>query len=118
MLYIAFVFTSSNEESATWEVDDILITGEEVVGIVENNAFASQINIYPNPAVNTVRISSSAKDQIELSLYSVTGTLLRDNVEFTGYCSLDISDLPGGIYFLNFTDENGNNKIEKLIIEN
>jgi len=116
-VYIAFKFTSTSQESATWEVDEVLITGAEASGIGETNTFSSQLSIYPNPAISIVRITSSSDDNIEVSLYSITGTILKENIGFSGSCSIDISDLAGGIYLLNFTDEQGNSKIEKLIID-
>ena len=117
-VYIAFKFTSSSQESATWEVDEIMITGAELTGIGEKNAFDAELNIYPNPAATIVKITSSSNDELSVKLYSLTGTVVQEKVSFSTSTSIDISNLAGGVYFLQFIDENGNVKIEKLIVEN
>ena len=117
-VYIAFKFTSSSQESATWEVDEIMITGAELTGIGEKNAFDAELNICPNPAATIVKITSSSNDELSVKLYSLTGTVVQEKVSFSTSTSIDISNLAGGVYFLQFIDENGNVKIEKLIVEN
>ncbi|MCK4569607.1 MAG: choice-of-anchor J domain-containing protein, partial [Bacteroidales bacterium] len=116
-VYIAFKFTSTNAESATWEVDDILITGTGGTGLGEQNNFPAQLNIYPNPAVNTVNITTDADLSLNLQVYSLLGTKVMEELSFTGSTNIDLAGIRNGIYLLHFTDQNGNTGIEKLVIE-
>ena len=113
-VYVGFRFTSTNQESATWEVDDILITGVELTGLNEENNFTAEISMFPNPAVNTVNISSN--EQLSYRVYSLLGNAVTESVVFKGNANIDLSGMNSGIYLVHFSDNNGNMKIEKLVI--
>lgn len=61
------------------------------------------LNIYPNPAGNTIEINSSAKSY---------GVLIRNSLGQVVYCNeaplqlIDIGFLPGGIYYIELTGDN------------
>ena len=116
-VYIGFKFTSTNDESATWEVDEIMITGAEILGIGEKNTIEANVNIYPNPASDKVFISSDKNYPLSVNIYSLLGTKVLEEISFTGEGSIDIGNIKGGIYLLHFTDENGNTAIRKLVVE-
>ncbi len=116
-VYIAFKYTSTSQEAATWEVDEILITGSEITGLGEQNNFSAQLNIYPNPAVNIVNITTDADLSLKLQIYSLLGTKVMEEQSFTGSTNIDLAGIRNGIYLLHFTDQNGNTGIEKLVIE-
>lgn len=116
-VYIGFKFTSTNDESATWEVDEIMITGAEILGIGEKNTIEANVNIYPNPASDKVFISSDKNYPLSVNIYSLLGTKVLEEISFTGEGSIDIGNINGGIYLLHFTDENGNTAIRKLVVE-
>ncbi len=113
-VYVGFRFTSTNQESATWEVDDILITGVELTGLNEEDNFTAEISMFPNPAVNTVNISSN--EQLSYRVYSLLGNAVTESVVFKGNANIDLSGMNSGIYLVHFSDNNGNMKIEKLVI--
>jgi len=116
-VYIAFKFTSTNQESATWEVDEVLITGTEANGLGEGNAFSSQVRIYPNPATNYVNITSNTDDLLNIRLFSLIGTPVSESESFRGNTQIILDNLSSGIYLIRISDDNGNTKIEKIIIE-
>lgn len=116
-VYVAFKFTSSDSESATWEVDDILITGNEVTGVGEQNAFTTEVKIYPNPANSFVHISSDDTQTLGVKIFSLVGAEVSNEVLFNGSTKLDIGGFNSGIYLLHFTDESGNTSIQKLVVE-
>lgn len=81
---------------------------------VKDNAFSS-FQFYPNPASSTVNLSSTTIID-NVSLVDVTGkVLLNQNVSNTTG-SLNVENLPSGVYFMNVNIE-GNVKTHKLILK-
>lgn len=115
-VHIAFKYTSTSSESSTWELDNVLITGSEIIGIHDEDEFESDINLYPNPASDNITITSSTIDEISVRVFSANGVLVRNEISFKGEIRLDISQLPEGLYFLQYTDPQGNTKADKLIV--
>jgi hypothetical protein len=116
-VYVAFKFTSSDSESATWEVDDVLITGTGASGFSEPGEFTSELSIFPNPAKNRVNISSSDEHEVSVMLYTLLGERVSEEIKFSRTTSLELNNMVSGIYILQFTDQYGNTRNEKLIIE-
>jgi len=89
----------------------------EVVSVKElNKSFA--VNVYPNPAKNTVMLQS-VNAIIRAEIYSVTGQMvktIKSNNTISGEV-INISDLGKGVYFISLLDEHNNQTIKKLIIE-
>ena len=62
----------------------------------------TELLVYPNPVKDVINIRNGYSVE-EISLFSVDGVLLRNvlpNDCLTGACQINVSDLPGGIYFL------------------
>ncbi|MEE4257532.1 MAG: choice-of-anchor J domain-containing protein [Bacteroidales bacterium] len=116
-VYIAFKYTSSNSESATWEIDNILITGSGGSSIIEDESFATEVRFYPNPARNTLMVNAENGQAVELSIYSLHGKLVMENVTVSGSQRIDLSGITKGLYILQFTDIHGNTLSEKLVVE-
>ena len=89
----------------------------EVVSVKElNKSFA--VNVYPNPAKNTVMFQS-VNTITKAEIYSVTGQVvktIKSNNTISGEV-INISDLNKGVYFISLLDEHNNQTIKKLIIE-
>ena len=81
-------------------------------GAVLQTDAQNDIQIYPNPAYEFVRIAS--KKQIgEISLYSISGKLQMKNVyETEKEIELNVSNMPPGLYFIVV-----NNQSHKLIVK-
>jgi hypothetical protein len=116
-VYVAYKFTSTDQESATWEVDEILLTGVEVVGIDEANGFSADMRIFPNPAKEKVYITTDTEEMIRVKLYSVFGTETGKEFSFSGSASIALTGLPKGIYLLHFLDTKGQASVRKLMVE-
>jgi hypothetical protein len=115
-VYIAFKYTSTSSESSTWELDNVLITGSELIGIDDQDKFETEINLYPNPASDNITITAGNRDEISFSIYAANGVLVRNEITFKGEIRIDISQLPEGLYFLQYKDPHGNTKADKLIV--
>ncbi len=76
---------------------------------------AETVKLYPNPARNTIRITSNQVIE-ELTVMDINGRALQSlEISTTDY-SLDISDLSKGVYFLDI--ESGDFKVTKKFIKN
>jgi hypothetical protein len=76
------------------------------------------IIIYPNPATTTVEISGihgNAQD-IQLFIYDRAGKLLHRQTSLSNGVSIDVSWLPGGIYFMKFVNQD-QTEVRKLVVK-
>jgi len=116
-VYLAFRFESTDEESATWEVDDILVLGNEYQGIgdIINN---ENIAIYPNPANGHFFIETNLNKDLTVNVYSIVGKLVFKTVINKQLNEINIENISEGIYFVNIINEKTGDVItRKLIIQ-
>jgi len=68
---------------------------------IENTELFPDINIYPNPADNLVNIDIPQNyNQLDISMYDVTGKLLKTQSNANGKITFDVSILATGTYYL------------------
>lgn len=114
-----------------WDVDEIyaygiihdMITSEikQTATSMEspsfiNNRRAEEISsiFYPNPASSTITILPEYQDRFSnVELYSFIGNRVA---EFGNARELNISELPGGMYFIVATDKQNNRFTSRLIV--
>ncbi len=116
-VYVAFKYTSTASDAATWELDDIFITGNEVLGVDDIHSIEAEVNIFPNPATDRVFISSDENVKLTVNIYTLSGQKVMDETNIIGEGSIDLGNINSGIYLMRCTDEAGNTAIKKLIIE-
>ncbi|MCD4729949.1 MAG: choice-of-anchor J domain-containing protein, partial [Bacteroidales bacterium] len=116
-VYVAFHFTSTNSESATWEVDDIVISGEENLSSDDQLFTDELLKVYPNPTTGLLYIEKPGKVFTNINIMSVTGKLVRSFDSSTSHEMVDLTDLNKGIYFIIFNNtETGQTLTRKLIL--
>ncbi len=77
-----------------------------ISGIGNNSITEVKNLLYPNPASSTLNVNVEYNDDItKIELYSLIGNKVK---EFSQFSTMDISDLPEGIYFASITDIDGN----------
>lgn len=88
-----------------------------VVGLDENPA-ALTIDLFPNPASQTITLSGKLTTELSVRIFSMQGGTVADiTVNMNQSCNLDVSGLMPGSYFLQITDSNsGAAGILKLMI--
>lgn len=65
------------------------------------------IKVFPNPAVNSVNIElSNNLDGADLYIYNSVGQILRQFNDLSAQSSLDIHDLPAGVYYIKAVNYN------------
>lgn len=78
------------------------ITFDEVLATAENEA--KNIGIFPNPADNSFTVSGISGFQ-QMNIYSYDGKLVKREIIDCGQ-SIDITELPQGLYYVNINKQN------------
>lgn len=107
ILYGAFVAANGNGTNSGDQVflTNLLIQENITAGIMDVAANADSWIVYPNPAADKINIESIdvTAEMKSVDIYDITGKRHKSiNYEtFTQTQSLDIADLPSGMYVLN-----------------
>ena len=85
------------------------------ISVVDHSALA---RVFPNPFVQSAIIQfTMTLKNAELKFRSITGAEIFSIQNFSGeWLRLERNEMPAGIYFLSFTDENQNNGLIKICI--
>ena len=111
VFYVAFVYTSSNEAAASWEIDYVKITGWETLSVKENDK--TVVGLYPNPARD--QVSFMLDDDAEVSIFDMTGRMVSVTECKAGQAQVGVSELESGVYFVNFRFANGATAVSKFV---
>jgi len=100
---------------------NFIFTRQQVgtAGIVENNATAKILNLFPNPATNFVNLTFIGGNEFtQISVMDVSGKLVYNNQirnQGLNQEKINVSNLNKGVYFVSVITEKGKNT-KKLII--
>ncbi len=70
-------------------------------------AGSGELRVFPNPARDELRLTSGLKEQLGYTLFDATGRLVRQGSVAPQGDRIDLSGLPGGVYFLRVENERG-----------
>ncbi len=84
---------------------------EEKNGIEDE--YARQVNVFPNPSSNYIRITTPDVSDKEIRLIDLTGGMVKQLNKFGDAFLMRVNDLPEGLYFIQITS--GNITIAKKI---
>ena len=101
-VYVAFKYMSTTQEAATWEVDDILITGQAGVGIDEINNI-NEVKLYPNPVKEMLTIEMNDVTGMQFEVYNSTGQKLYSAFEIN---EINMGQFQQGLYFIVVKNNN------------
>lgn len=99
-----------------------VVNTSSVTAVSEIEALGAEIRVFPNPVKDVLQLAIEAQrsGQLELSLLSVEGKLLRrqSNQIHTGFnrTQLNVSDLPAGMYLLRISTA-GEVATQKIIVD-
>jgi hypothetical protein len=94
---------------------------EQRVTVIVNQSEVTELNIFPNPVVNTVNIKWTSRwaGDVVIEIVSLNGSTVRtftiDDVQLKTYSQLDLSTLPAGAYFLHVSGKEGTSSVFKFI---
>ncbi|MEA3476819.1 MAG: choice-of-anchor J domain-containing protein, partial [Bacteroidota bacterium] len=115
-VYLAFKYTSTTAGSATWELDDVLVTGEPAVGIEPLDGPEQSISIFPNPSDGMVQIESMRSEQANIEIYTSAGkrVFLLEKAGIPRM--LNLNSLESGVYFIRIYNDQEMKTIQRLVI--
>ncbi len=117
-VYIGFKYTSTATESSTWELDDILITGDLIIGIDEKSSSQAAFSVSPNPASGKCTLKFSNDGKKEIRVVSLIGTPVMEAATEQASYSLNLSSLAPGIYFVQVSlPDSKTTQVRKLIVQ-
>ncbi len=93
-----------------------VITGIDDTNLA-NPALSFELQIFPNPANHTINLKSNKNLVIKLSNILGQFTDFFITLQAGESLSWNIENLAKGLYLLHSTDNKGNNKISKIVIE-
>ncbi|PIF47708.1 putative secreted protein (Por secretion system target) [Chryseobacterium sp. 52] len=102
-IYIAFV--KKDDDGNNWFIDNVLVQGKPV-------SEKGKSLFFPNPTSGELYTEKSVKS---LQVINMDSRLLKT---YSNTSSIDISDLPAGIYLLKGTYENNETFEQKIVKEN
>ena len=109
--HFAFVYTSTDEAAASWEIDYVKLIGKTLVSVNENNV--QSVSLYPNPAREQVSFVLDSDAQV--SVFDVTGRKVSEMNAAAGNVQLNVSELGNGVYFVNFRYVDGTTAVSKFV---
>ena len=109
--YIAFIYTSSDEAAASWEIDYVKVTGQQLTAVNENAA--TSVGVYPNPA--SAQVSFTLDSDAQVSVYDMTGRMVSTTDCMAGEAKINVSELVNGVYFVNFRFADGTTAVSKFV---
>ncbi|MEI7896302.1 MAG: choice-of-anchor J domain-containing protein [bacterium] len=117
-VYIGFKYTSDATASSTWELDDIVITGDLIIGIGDKTAATGGFSVSPNPASAKCSLKFSNDGTKEIRVVSVIGnTVFETSTDQMNY-SIDLNALAPGIYFVQVSVPSvKSTQVRKLIVQ-
>lgn len=100
---IAFVYNSTNQQSATWEVDNITVTGETSSSVTDlDKNFI--LRAYPNPAKNIFTIRTN--DRLRITIRNTLGQIVFEGWSDKDTMTIHAEEWPEGIYLITASDSN------------
>jgi hypothetical protein len=95
--------------------DDFLIEEGQALDIKDNSeSIVTKIAVYPNPSTGLFNFENLSNKEVQITIYSINGELIKNSKSDATNVSLDLSNKPNGIYLLNIKDGD-NNYTQKLI---
>ena len=96
-------------------VEDPCITWQQGGEITNDLSKDYTVAIYPNPTRNVFTVTPTIPSTYKIKVASSTGIVVYKN-EFTGErASVNLQDLPHGLYFVTITNDKENTTTKRII---
>lgn len=102
LYFFGGMFGPAGEDRSVWKIDLNALNG---VSSSDENLISEDIKVFPNPANKYLNINLDflITSEVELSIYSTNGNLVKKDVLRANYASIDIQDLSSGTYLIVIT---------------
>lgn len=95
--------TEGNYSKDSW-----YFVSRTLTGITSVDQSSVPVTLFPNPAMNELNILLEEHSPVKsISIYNMSGQMVRSAKPSGNRAKLDIADLPGGIYRVRLTDADG-----------
>jgi len=106
----AIAFASSKTKASTRVgseifIDDVAFSGSVPIGIKENNAYSSKINLFPNPSNNLVTINSTFDDADKVEVINFLGVGMGTFKFLNNSANINTNLFNSGSYFYRIFDK-------------
>lgn len=110
LLYVAFFCMATTTLSA--QTKDIALAE---ISETTPPLRSDHVSIFPNPAINQIKISNNSSVALKVSIYNILGDVMiaRELTDLS--VDIDISNLPSGIYIVAFA--NGDQVITQRLVK-
>jgi hypothetical protein len=118
-MYVLFSSSSLDRKpkpGSTLLIDDVSVPAS--TGINDLPALNS-LSVFPNPSNGKIHLQTNGAEKFQggmLTVYNVIGEVVYSFKTITGQQDIDLSELPGGVYFLQIKNDQGMG-IKKIIID-
>ena len=97
-------------------IGTLTVTLENVILGNNDNQFAENFSIYPNPTSNIITVSSIDNSISTIEIYNILGKeILKINTNNSNQLEVDLSNLSSGIYLFKIVDSSGKSTLKKVI---
>jgi Domain of unknown function (DUF4465)/Secretion system C-terminal sorting domain len=86
-------------------LDTVVVSVEYTTGI--NSDSESRVVLYPNPSSGQFTIELNTEEELNVTIYAITGLQVYANRKLVSGQSIDISDLPNGAYIVRIRHSGG-----------
>ena len=106
------VMTDNNDPNHLIAEKFYLREASEVTAVTENPL--KNVKVYPNPATDFIKIASDNEIILTAEIFTLQGQKLLENHRCL---SLDVSQLPAGMYLVRITNDQGDTGVFKISIK-
>ncbi len=96
-------FVHDNADGSAY-IDNIKVYNQALLSAADGDVNRKTVEVYPNPASDFIKISSSGKIK-SIQIYDTVGKIIQAELENN---KIDIRNLPTGTYLINVKAEKGN----------
>jgi hypothetical protein len=112
-VHLAFVYFSTAEQASTWEIDNIHLQVSSSI----TNPDSYLLGLYPNPSKGLINYDLK-EAPVSIEVFNVTGQRLFVTATSGATGTIDLQQIPAGIFIIKFVlDEQGTSVVRRIIIE-
>jgi hypothetical protein len=102
---------------ANWFKDSLATYSSNCSVATQDATIAQNLTLYPNPATNTLQLRwEGDMPSVQVDLFNNIGALVKSqNIDNQG--TINIEDLPRGLYFCRLSDANHKTQTVKVVVE-
>ena len=116
-VHIAFKYTSTNDESRTWEIDEVIVAGNTELGIGDTPAAVLTTAVYPNPSNGWFNAEMTKSGVYRITISNTQGSIVKMVETSAPAIKVETDSMKAGLYFVTITNKtSGLKEVHKLIV--